>query len=135
VVGRLDKALADFGTGEAENAKNDTDAVVTWRSSRRNMLSPRHDANRNLDLAVRPLLHPAMLACLVMKIIYKCMPPGPMHKDSLGLLLRLPHKKYSFLLPLEGGTCLSSSLTALNSLKFGFISSPISHTDAMFPHL
>jgi hypothetical protein len=45
------------------------------------------------------------------------------------------HRKYSFLPGLLAGMHLSSSLTALNSLKFGFISSPTSHTLAMFPHL
>ena len=42
-------------------------------------------------------------------------------------------RKYSFLPGLLAGTHLNSSLTALNSLKLGFISSPISQTLAMFP--
>lgn len=42
-------------------------------------------------------------------------------------------RKYSLRPGLVGGTHRSSSLTALKSLKFGFMSSPISHTDAIFP--
>ena len=49
--------------------------------------------------------------------------------------LPCPHyRKYSFLPGLVGGTHLSSSFTALKSLKFGFMSSPMSHTDAILPH-
>ena len=43
------------------------------------------------------------------------------------------HRKYSFLPGLVAGTHLNSSLTALNSLKVGFISSPTSHTLAILP--
>lgn len=44
------------------------------------------------------------------------------------------YKKYSLRPGREVGTCRWSSLTALNSLKEGLRSSPISQTEARFPH-
>ena len=61
---------------------------------------------------------------------------SPVYPDlSPRSLFLASHKKYSFRPPLDGGTCRSSSLTALNNLNVGFMSSSMSHTDARFPHL
>jgi len=96
------------------------DAVVTYGSCHRGRLGPHMPPSPPLALSDRisVQLHATPLADTV---------------SFHGWVLL--HKKYSFLPPLEGGTCLSSSFTALNSLKFGCMSSPISHTDAMLPHL
>lgn len=100
--------------------KQGDDAVVTYGSCHRGRLAPHMPSSPPLALfdRISIQLHATPLADTV---------------SFHGWVLR--YKKYSFLPPLEGGTCLSSSFTALNSLKFGCMSSPISHTDAMLPHL